>query len=504
MSPFGGKATGAARGSRLKSALQFEGDVNGPGVKRVLKAVTFIYLGLPAYALVVALFWRNLRSETYLVIALGALAGFVAISVSDFWHLKRGAMAEFTPLKALVEVLMATGTFALFGAAFGAHLGVFLLLPCLPFLTTALMGNPFMIAGGWLGLLASLTVETTSQWPAREALPVTALFAVGAGAAALMVNEVVRGSIRDGHVSRSLAELAAHVSSLRKWPEGLEPLAKTLAAAMDVDRFAVLIRPDPETALEQVFSWPTADWIPGNTAEEPARGACDLGLEALSVGKPVHDENLYATPAFSAETAFVVICPFRDRAGSPVDTTIATTVARLLASMYDRSRVVAGLIDLAHTDDLTGLANRRGLFESLNREVARSRRNRKTFSVAMLDFDDFKRCNDRFGHAVGDHLLRLFAQGTVSRLRGQDLIARYGGEEFCLVLPDTDAGGAAEVVEALRLLGVGVDPVGEPVTFSGGIATWDGRESIDNLVLRADTNLYAAKEGGRNRIVSVP
>ena len=71
----------------------------------------------------------------------------LAINVLDFLHLKHGAMSEFTPLKALTEVLLATATFALFGAAFGAHGGAFLLLPCLPFLTTALMGNPVMI--GW-------------------------------------------------------------------------------------------------------------------------------------------------------------------------------------------------------------------------------------------------------------------------------------------------------------------------------------------------------------------
>jgi diguanylate cyclase (GGDEF)-like protein len=489
--------------ARITAMFQFEGDVNGPGVKRVLKAVTYIYFALPAYAVVFVLFWRSLRSVPDLLIALAGLIAFVGINVSDFWHLQHGAMSEFTPLKALTEVWLATGTFAMFGAAFGVHGGAFLLLPCLPFLTTALMGNPVMIGGGWLGLVISLTVESTSQWPASEALPITALFAVAAGAAALMVNEVVKGAIRDGHVSRSLAELAAHASTLREWPDGLEPVATTLASAMDVESFAVLIRTALGTSPEQVFSWPTSNWVVANSTDGSTNRAYELGIEALSKGEPVHDEALFATPAFSAAAAVVVLSPFRGLTGSPVDTTIASTVARLLASMFDRSRVVAGLVDLAHTDELTGLANRRGLFEALQREVARSRRNRSYFSVAMLDFDNFKSYNDRFGHAVGDHLLRLFAEGTVSRLRKQDLIARYGGEEFCLVLPDTGSAGAAEVVEALRCRGVGMDPDGERVTFSAGIATWDGEESIDDLVLRADTNLYAAKTSGRDRVVSV-
>ncbi|MGD0084822.1 MAG: GGDEF domain-containing protein [Acidimicrobiales bacterium] len=503
MSPHQDTASAAPVSNFLTSLFQFEGDVNGPGVKRVLKAVTYIYLGLPAYGLALILLWRHVRSEADLWAALVAMALFVAINASDFWHLEHGAMAEFTPLKALIEVWLATGTFALFGATFGVHGGAFLLLPCLPFLTTALMGKPVMIAGGWLGLIASLIVETTAQWPASEALPVTALFAVGAGAAALMVNEVVRGSIRDGHVSRSLAELAAHASTLREWPDGLEPVAATLATAMDVDRFAVCIRLAPGTLLEQVFSWPDADWASIGAAAGSASSVRELGLAALRKGDPLHDATIYATPAFSAAAGLVVLCPFRGSTGSPVDTTIATTVARLLASMFDRSRVIAGLVDLAHTDELTGLPNRRRLFEALHREAARSRRSRAPLSVAMLDVDNFKAYNDRFGHSAGDQLLRLFAERTVARLRGQDLIARYGGEEFCLVLPDTESAGAADLVDALRRLGAGVDPLGDRVTFSAGIATWNGSESIDDLVLRADTNLYAAKETGRDRIVTL-
>ncbi|HXY45903.1 MAG TPA: GGDEF domain-containing protein [Acidimicrobiales bacterium] len=500
MSSHPDTAAGAASSTRLlRSLLQFEGDVNGPGVERVLKAVTYMYLGLPVYALALALLWRHIRSEPDLFLALAAMALFVAINVFDFWHLQHGAMGEFTPLKALCEVWLATGTFALFGAAFGTHEGAFLLLPCLPFLVTALMGKPVMVAGGWLGLFAALVVETTAQAPASQALPVAVLFAVGAGVAALMINEVVRGTIRDGHVSRSLAELAAHASTLREWPDGLLTVAATLATAMEVDRFAVCIRSAPGASLEQVFAWPEADWV----LSRPAGDVRELALTALAKGEPLHDETHYATPAFSAAAGLVVLCPFRGRTGSPVDTTIATTVARLLALMFDRSRVIAGLIDLAHTDELTGLPNRRRLFEVLHREASRAKRSGRAFSITMLDLDNFKSYNDRFGHAAGDHLLRLFAERTVSRLRGQDLIARYGGEEFCLVLPETDAAGAATLVEALRRVGAGVDPLGERVTFSAGIATWDMEESIDDLVLRADTSLYAAKETGRDRIVSL-
>jgi diguanylate cyclase len=118
----------------------------------------------------------------------------------------------------------------------------------------------------------------------------------------------------------------------------------------------------------------------------------------------------------------------------------------------------------------------------------------------MLDLDDFKRYNDRFGHLAGDRLLRTMSAAMAQRIRGQDLMARYGGEEFCVVLRDTDLDGALQVIEAVKELARTV-PAHRAVSLSAGVAAWDGEEEPEALVRRADEALYRAKTAGRNRVV---
>jgi diguanylate cyclase (GGDEF)-like protein len=150
---------------------------------------------------------------------------------------------------------------------------------------------------------------------------------------------------------------------------------------------------------------------------------------------------------------------------------------------------------LAQQDGLTGIANRRTLDEAVPVEFARARRSNQPLTVVMLDFDHFKRYNDRRGHAAGDALLRAAAQAWSKQLRPTDLLARYGGEEFTLVLPACTEDQAAQLVDRLRPL------MPDRQTFSAGIATWDGDETVNELVQRADRALLRAKKGGRNRTV---
>src|SRR6185295_4123535 len=113
--------------------------------------------------------------------------------------------------------------------------------------------------------------------------------------------------------------------------------------------------------------------------------------------------------------------------------------------------------------------------------------------VALLDLDHFKAYNDACGHQTGDRLLKGAAAAWRSELRPGDLLARYGGEEFAVVLPDCDRTSALAVLERLR----GATP--EEQTCSAGLAMWDGAESLDELVGRADEALYRAKDAGRDR-----
>lgn len=156
----------------------------------------------------------------------------------------------------------------------------------------------------------------------------------------------------------------------------------------------------------------------------------------------------------------------------------------------------------ARSDPLTGVLNRRGLEERLRLAVSSARRGQRPLAVAMLDADFFKRINDRFGHEVGDSVLRLLAETLRSRLRASDAVARLGGEEFIAVLPDTDLAGAMALAESLRLaVESHEDVVYGNITVSIGVAVATGDAIEGAALLRsADEALYRAKAEGRNRV----
>lgn len=177
-----------------------------------------------------------------------------------------------------------------------------------------------------------------------------------------------------------------------------------------------------------------------------------------------------------------------------------------LARLLDRlTRQNLILEQLATTDPLTGLANRRRLHEQLEQELARHRRQAQPLSVLTIDIDHFKRINDTWGHAAGDLVLKQLSLALSANSRQYDLVARYGGEEFMVILPATGTHDALPTAEHLRHrvaeLGIRL-PDGSPVacTISIGIATLDEGESAQQLIDRADLALYRAKRMGRNQV----
>ena len=169
--------------------------------------------------------------------------------------------------------------------------------------------------------------------------------------------------------------------------------------------------------------------------------------------------------------------------------------------------MVSSAVELAITDSLTGLHNRRYLDAHLNSTVARAAATEKPVCVLLFDIDHFKAVNDTYGHAAGDEVLRDFADRLRQGVRGIDLVARYGGEEFVLVMPETDASFAANVAERLRsdVEKVRFRTQGGariPVTVSIGLAEWQHADSAESLIGRADEALYQAKRAGRNRVVA--
>ncbi|MDT8341163.1 MAG: sensor domain-containing diguanylate cyclase [Longimicrobiales bacterium] len=167
----------------------------------------------------------------------------------------------------------------------------------------------------------------------------------------------------------------------------------------------------------------------------------------------------------------------------------------------------AALSRLAHTDELTGLANRRSLMDRLREEVDRAHRYGRPLTLVLLDLDHFKRVNDQWGHAAGDEVLRVTARALERISREQDLPGRMGGEEFAVVLPETDAAGGRILADRLRLeIGRCTHETDSGETFrvtaSLGVATLapGSGTDMDTLVQRADVAMYRAKELGRNRV----
>ena len=164
------------------------------------------------------------------------------------------------------------------------------------------------------------------------------------------------------------------------------------------------------------------------------------------------------------------------------------------------------LLELAQTDPLTRLCNRRYLYEKLEIELNRCFRAKNPLALIMTDIDHFKKVNDQFGHQVGDEVLTKVSDMLQEELRTYDLAARYGGEEFCLVLPETDLEAACEVAERIRHRAEQMkfpDPMhNHQLTMSFGVAAYDGTSngSIDEIIRLADDALYEAKNGGRNLI----
>ncbi len=264
---------------------------------------------------------------------------------------------------------------------------------------------------------------------------------------------------------------------------------------------------------------------------------------ALEAGRPVLVENVMTSPLYAdvrerwrregpaVTTRSVVALPFAldaTQAGvfflrrslhepplTPGDVEFADTVIRAAVSSIQRAKLIEStmadnrrLEQLAATDPLTDVLNRRALSDRLLGEMERVRRYETTVSILLIDLDFFKRVNDTHGHLVGDDVLTEVAELLQRAIRAVDVVARYGGEEFVIVLPETGAVGAASFAERIREL-VEAQPFVESqdggglrITASIGVATFPspGLQTVEDLLAKADQALYRAKAEGRNLV----
>ncbi len=227
------------------------------------------------------------------------------------------------------------------------------------------------------------------------------------------------------------------------------------------------------------------------TLSVEAFAAASLRAGSASFGVVVADHFFSARPLTDGDAAVLgLLC---DALGMVLQNVALDVQGRKLRS-------------LAEKDELTGINNRRNIVNLLQDEIERAHRYRKPLSIALIDVDHFKLWNDHHGHQVGDIVLQAVAQLIASCSRELDHYGRYGGEEFLVVLPDTPVQHAVLYSERLRvtLAGHGTDMFrayeGTSLAASVGVTSLEAGDTVDTMIRRADTALYAAKKHGRNRV----
>jgi len=180
--------------------------------------------------------------------------------------------------------------------------------------------------------------------------------------------------------------------------------------------------------------------------------------------------------------------------------------ARVEARTAELARTNAKLKEMAITDPLTRVFNRRHFFELAQQELARAQRYGQPLSAIMLDLDHFKQINDHYGHMAGDHVLQAVVQLVRDNIREVDILGRYGGEEFAILMPNTALPGTLDIAQRVCMTiasqSVQVDDETIPVTTSLGVVSLvDAKDiNVEMLLDKADQALYAAKQAGRNRV----
>jgi diguanylate cyclase (GGDEF)-like protein len=386
-------------------------------------------------------------------------------------------------------------------------------LALLPVFYTALYSNRTQLCTVLGGMTAVLLAQNLLIGPPaypdsqyRGGLIFIAVSAIIGLATQRLVTQARAQAAEAQHRERMLEQIADVVRNLSHSSRARDEVceaAKTLSNAS----MAILYEPANASGLLRSTAKAGLDGEPIEIAPEERSGA----REAFRSGRSLFFEENSESPFFSSkiwalsgEPASVLFEPLL-RGGEPVGVLAvgwpqaitvggsrATAIALLaheVATVIERADMLTQLTDMASTDALTGLPNRRAWEQSLQQALAEDKR----LALAMIDLDHFKEFNDTYGHPAGDRLLRETAAAWREELRAGDLVARLGGDEFALLLHDCNATNALEVVERLRLR------IPSEQTCSAGIATHEPGSPPEALMACADTALYEAKTAGRDR-----
>jgi diguanylate cyclase (GGDEF)-like protein/PAS domain S-box-containing protein len=367
----------------------------------------------------------------------------------------------------------------------------------LPLGIGAMLDAPIWVGGRMVGVVCHEHVGGARRWQFEDELL--------AGTMADFVARLIEASDRT-RAERALGQYQRHVDELTKVEQALRrsgenlrivlgaaPVALVLTRLRDQhvvlanERCAVLF----EVPLDEVVGQRTRDYY------------------AVPEERDALIEKLVKHGQLDSE-----LVRLKKRGGQEFWAEMSARIVELdgqrcsLVGIFDvtkQKNLEAQLRELATVDSLTGAVNRRYFVELAQRERERSLRSKSGLSLCLIDADNFKRINDEHGHVVGDHALVALARSARAALRAADVLGRLGGEEFAILLPDTELAGALVVAERVRATVEAAfvqNNEGESVgmTISVGVAQMRADESLESLLKRADTALYAAKDRGRNRV----
>jgi diguanylate cyclase (GGDEF)-like protein len=228
-------------------------------------------------------------------------------------------------------------------------------------------------------------------------------------------------------------------------------------------------------------------------------------LSGTKPGMKVDSDATYFRLPLVFEETLMGILWIWSKLFTEADLSVMSTFAQQVASALNRAELFQEIQNLALTDPLTGLQNRRSLFDLGRIEFARAQRMKRPFCCLMLDLDHFKNINDTYGHPIGDLVVQEFARCCKHSVREVDLIGRYGGEEILIFLPETDSAKAIQVAERVRevVANLPIQTADQElhITVSIGVSRRDENTiDLETLVARADQALYIAKYKGRNQV----
>jgi len=323
----------------------------------------------------------------------------------------------------------------------------------------------------------------------------------------LAASERLSGTIREDDVEQAALEAARSIvefdfGALVAYDEKSNRYRVLRAAGEGADRLGGLTFDDNQSLA--AIAVRTRHYL-------PYRGDFDDRGQAVFVqrGELRGMNSLLVLPLVVGESAMgCLVLAARRRAAFRDDIRpLLQVLANQVATSLLNARMVRRLAEMATTDPMTGLSNRRTLETELERQVKSAERYRKPLSLIMCDVDHFKKVNDTHGHEVGDEVLKGFAQVLLACKRDLDVVARYGGEEFVILCEETDTGGAKLLAERIRRELAARPFAAEQgpfhVTCSLGVATYPLHTADkDRLIKVADDALYKAKQGGRNRTVT--